>query len=53
MRVPDPAVSRPVKPRCDVCGHRVSTGRERCPSCRNQLPLFSGRVDRRRREWRP
>ena len=32
MSVPDPAMSRPVKPRCDVCGQRMPAGQACCLS---------------------
>ncbi len=38
--------------RCEVCGGHVKAGASRCPRCVDQLPMFSAKVDRRRKEWR-
>ncbi len=45
-------VAADVRTRCEVCGGHVKAGAPRCPRCVDQLPMFSAKVDRRRKEWR-
>lgn len=45
-------VSALVRSRCEVCGQHVHAGQVRCSTCADQLPMFSAKVDRRRKEWR-
>jgi predicted nucleic acid-binding Zn ribbon protein len=45
-------VTVPARRHCQVCGVRVIAGQSSCGSCADQLPLFSAKVDRRRKEWR-